>query len=71
MNENILAFENELMSISDDILSLRADLINAQSIIETSWQGKSGTAADEKVETLKQSLQKADGSITDAANMLR
>ena len=60
----------ELVDISTEILSLRTELVEVQSIIITSWKGKSGTAADEKVETLKQRLEEADDGITNAVNLL-
>ena len=70
MEDCISFYSNELISISDDIISLRENLVIAQSVIETGWKGRSGTAADEKVESLKQCLCEADNEINKAARFL-
>ena len=70
MEDCISVYCNELISISNDIISLRENLFIAQSIIETGWKGKSGTAADEKVESLKHCLSEAYDEIERAANYL-
>ena len=59
-------YGNKLSEISSDVQELRQLLIKAQSIIDSSWKGKSATAAEDRVGFTQAELAKVDSELNEA-----
>lgn len=61
---------NRIQEISDEIASIRNELVEASQVTEVNWAGESGRASQDVINKFNDKFREIDNSLSEAMNLI-